>query len=197
MSETISPITNLRETIFARVRSECAAEIQQAFHAIQSHQSVISDLSRRSLLPGQAEAMLKHLSENPMENPTPDRLEAHAEILGKLKAIASNQSVQFEAKRQANTKFLEVEPFIEAMERAVEASLDLQITELETAETEFFSRYGLPHDETAVSRLAKGLKGQIADHAYKAGKVQALKGAMDYVPRISADSFRELFRGLD
>jgi hypothetical protein len=196
MSE-IQITTNLRETIWARVRSECADEIRACHAAIQTHQDLVGELTRRSLLPGQAEAMLKHLSENAMDNPTPDRIEAHAEILAKLKAIASNPSVQFEAKRQANGKFLEVEPFIEAMEKAAEASLDRQISELQAVEAEFFSRYGLPPEETAVSRVAVALKGQVSGHAYAVGKDQVLRAAMDYVPRINTASFAELFRGLN
>jgi hypothetical protein len=53
------------------------------------------------------------------------------------------------------------------------------------------SRAGLPTEETAVSRLAVALKGQVS------GKDQALRAAMDYVPRIATASFAELFRGLN
>ncbi len=198
MSETIAnQITNLRETIWARVRSECASEIRAAFDAIREHQDLISELTSRSLLPGQAEAMLKYLSGNPMENPTPDRIEAHAEILAKLKAVASNPSVQFEARRQANSKFLEVEPFLAAMETAAESSIDRQISELVKIETEFFSGYGFPWEETAISRLANSLKGQVRDHAYANGKIQVDRPGGDYVPRIPVASFSELFRGLN
>jgi hypothetical protein len=196
MSENL-PITNLRESLWSRVRSECAPEIRAAFDAIKEHQGVIDELTRRSLLPGLAEAMLRHLSENPMENPTPERIEAHAEILAKLKAIASNPSVQFEARRQANLKYLTVEPFITAMETAVEASLDRQICELVKAETDFLADYGLPHEQTAISRLAISLKGQAGGHAYAGGKIQVDRAAGDYVPRIPTASFADLFRGLN
>lgn len=196
MDESTNPI-NLRETIWARLRTECAAEIKACFLAIKGHQDVIDELTQRNLLPGQAEAMLKYLSENRLENPTPDRLEAHALILSKLKGIAQSPAVQFEAKRQANMKFLEVEPFIVAMESAVEASLDKQIAELVDAERAWFNNYGLPHEETAVSRMATTLKGMAGQHAYSAGKTQVEHAAMDYVPRINVASFGELFRGLN
>ena len=61
---------------------------------------------RRGLLPGVAEALLKKLSEEPLNDATPDRLEVHALILSKLKAIAENLTVQGNARRVVNAKFM-------------------------------------------------------------------------------------------
>jgi hypothetical protein len=194
MSEIIT--TNLKETIWARVRSECADQIRACFQAIAAHQSILDELTSRSLLPGQALTVLKHLEENRLENPTPDRLLSHANIMANLKAIVSNPSVSDEARRQANAKFMEIEPFIAAMEKAVESSLDRQISELQAAESEFLSRYGLPHEETAVSRIAVALKGQVSNHGYAGGLRQAESFIGDYVPRVNTTSFEPLFRGL-
>src|ERR1035437_3569196 len=76
----MSPIKNLTATIWTRVRSESAAEIADCSVALKEHRSLVEEYTRRSLLPGQAEAMLKKLSEESLQDPTAERLEAHALI---------------------------------------------------------------------------------------------------------------------
>jgi hypothetical protein len=192
----MSPIKNLTATIWTRVRSESAAEIADCSVALKEHRSLVEEYTRRSLLPGQAEAMLKKLSEESLQDPTAERLEAHALILSKLRAIAENLTVQGNARRAVNAKFMEAEPAILAMEKAVAASLDRQTAELVEAERAFFAGYGLPQEQTAVSRLAVSLKESIHNHSFTNGKSQIMGmggGASDWVPRFDISSLRMLF----
>ena len=192
----MSPITNLTAKIWTRVRSECAAEIAACCVAIKEHRSLVEEYTRRSLLPSQAEAMLKKLSEEPLNDATPDRLEAHALILSKLRAIAENLTVQGNARRAVNAKFMEAEPAILAMEKAVATSLDRQTAELVEAERAWFEQWGLPYEPTAVSRLAASLKDGIHNHSFTNGKSQIMGmggGASDWVPRFDISTLRMLF----
>jgi hypothetical protein len=191
----MSPI-NLKESIWARVRSECSAEIHACLLAIKEHRDLIEEYTRRSLLPGQAEALLKKLSDDPLQDPTAERLEAHALILSKLRAVKENTTVQLNAKRAANIKFMEAEPAMVALEAAATASLDRQTAELVEAERVFFAGYGLPPEPTAVSRLAASLKEAIHNHSFTNGKAQVTGmggGAGNYVPRLDISSLRMLF----
>src|ERR1035437_9784124 len=167
----MSPI-NLKESIWTRVRSECAAEITACYVALMEHGSLVEEYERLGLLPGVAAALLKKLSEEPLNDATPDRLEAHALILSKLRSIADSPSVQFNARRVLNAKFLAAGPAILAMENAVAMSLDRQTAELVEAERTWFAQYGLPQEPTAVSRLAAALKNGIHNYPFTNGKNQ-------------------------
>src|ERR1035441_56379 len=114
---TMSPI-NLKESIWARVRSECSAEIAACSVAIKKHRELLDEYSRRSMMPGQAGAMVKYLSERALEDPNPERLQAHANILAGLQAVAQNQSVQFEACRAVNKLYIAVEGPVLALVQA-------------------------------------------------------------------------------
>jgi len=179
---------NLRENIWARVRSECAAEVRACALAIKEHHDLIEEYTRRSLLPGQATALLQKLSDEPLQDCTPERAEAHALILSKLRAIKENVTVQTNAQRAVNVKFMEAEPAILAMEKAVAQSLDRQTAELVEAERAFFAGYGLTHEQTAVSRLAESLKeiAHVSSFAHGKSQITGLGGALGaYIPRLT------------
>ena len=187
---------NLKESIWARVRSDCSAEIHACLLAIKEHQDLISQFTERSLLPGQADAMILKLSGDHLRDPSADRLVAHARILADLKAIAGSATVQHNARRAVNGKFLEAEPAMVALEKAVAESLDRQTAELVEAERVFFAGYGLPQEPTGVSRLAASLKEGIHNHSFTNGKAQVTGmggGAGNYVPRLDISSLRMLF----
>jgi hypothetical protein len=196
MNRSPNPPINLRLAIWTRIRNECAAEISACFAAVKAHENVIADLSLRSLLPGQARVMLEHLTQNRLADPSPDKLEAHARILSGLQAIAANDSVQREARYQANDLFLKIGPPLLAMEDAACASIDRQISELEDAEREFFESYGLPREETALMLTAVAVKAALRENPYASGEAQINRPNVDYVPRISIASFPEYFRGM-
>ena len=164
----MSPI-NLKESIWARVRSECSAEIAACSVAIKKHRELLDEYSRRSMMPGQAGAMVKHLSEKALENPNPEMLQAHANILAGLQAIAQNPSVQFEACRAVNKLYIAVEGPVLALVQAATDSLDKQIAELVEIERVFLAGYGFPHEASAISRLAVSLKASINSASFNHG----------------------------
>jgi hypothetical protein len=188
--------TNLKEAIWAHVRSECGAEIQACSEAVQKHQELLGEYSRRSMLPGQAEAMVKHLSERALENPNPDMLQAHATVLAGLQAIANNPSVQFEACRAVNKLYLAAEGPVLALVEAATAMLEKQVAALVDAERTFLAGYGFPHEATAISRLAISLKADISAESFNHGKQAILNHPRsDCAPQLTLPSLQALLQG--
>ena len=190
--------TNLRETIWARVRVECSKEISACYSAIQAHRKLVDEMSTKSLLPGQAASMIEKLSRDQLPDPTAERLLAHARILADLRSISANPSVQFNARRAANLKFMVAEPAVLALEKAVADSLDRQIAELVKVEQSWFAQYGLPYEPTAVSRLAASLKEVIHVSSFARGRSQimGLDGASgEYMPMLDIYGMQMLFAG--
>ena len=187
---------NLREEILARIRVECAGQIEACRKVIQAHRSLVEEMSAKCLLPGESARMLKHLSENPLSDPTTDRLLAHAEILSSLRAIAQNPSVSFEACRSVNKLYLEAEPAVNALVLAAIKSLDGQITELIRAETDWLASYGFPHEATAISRLAVSLKAAINCDAFTRGKQTIFDHpTSETAPRLGLGTLEVLLEG--
>ena len=191
----MSPI-NLKESIWARVRSECAAEIDACSVAIKKHRELLDEYTRRSMMPGQAGAMVKHLSEKALENPNPEMLQAHANILAGLQAIAQNPSVQFEACRAVNKLYIAVEGPVLALVQAATDSLDKQIAELVEIERVFLAGYGFPHEASAISRLAVSLKASINSASFNHG-METILGhpTSDYAPQLNLGSLGILLEG--
>jgi hypothetical protein len=192
----MSPTTNLKESIWQHVRSECGAEINACSEAVQKHEALREEYSRRSMLPGQAEAMVKHLSERALENPNPDMLQAHATILAGLQALAQNPSVQFEACRAVNKLYLAAEGPVLALVQAATTTLDKQISELAEVERSFLAGYGFPYEATAISRLAVSLKSAISADAFNRGKEAILNHPRaEVAPQINLASLQVLLQG--
>jgi hypothetical protein len=187
---------NLREEILARIRAECDAQIQACRKAIQAHRSLVEEMSAKCLLPGEAARMLTHLSENPLSDPSPDRLQAHAEILSGLRAVAQNPSVSFEAARAVNRLYLEAEPAVTALALAAAQSLENQVAELIEVERVFLAGYGFPHEATAISRLAVSLTAGINSDAFTSGK-QTIRNhpTSETAPRLSLGTLTALLEG--
>jgi hypothetical protein len=190
----MSPTTNLKESIWKHVRSECGAEVQACSEAIKKHSDLLDEYSRRSMLPGQADAMVKHLSERALENPNPDMLQAHANVLAGLQAIAHNPSVQFEACRAVNKLYLAAEGPVLALVEAATAALDVQVAELAEVEKNFLAGFGFPYEATAISRLAASLKAGINADAFNRGKEAILNHPRaEVAPQINLANLRVLF----
>ena len=102
------------------------------------------------------------------------RLLFHAQTLSNLRAISENPSVQHNAGRAVNAKFLAAEGIFQELEIAAEKSFDAQIAELGTAEREFFAGFGLPHETTAVTRIATEEKAKIRAPHYRKTKEMLL-----------------------
>jgi hypothetical protein len=174
-----------------RTRRECAAELRSCLAAFATHASLMQELSARSLLPGDAQRMLDKLRGEALHGASPEKLLCHAKILADLQAVADNQSVQDEARRTANRKFLEAEPAVDALEQAVASSLKRQTEEAIQAEREFFEAHGLPWEPTSLSKLPQSLTVQSA--SFSGGKNQILGlGGAGYVPRLSMADFGAL-----
>jgi hypothetical protein len=154
----------LQESIYAAVRAECAAQISAVAAVLKEHNDLIEELSVKSLLPGQAAHMLRHLSEQHLEDSTPARLEAHAAILASLRAIDGNEAVQFEARRSAMIVYAKAEEPLEALRQAVLESIERQLTKLRSQEEAWFSGFGLGWEQTAVSCVAVQLRDNVASH---------------------------------
>jgi hypothetical protein len=165
---------NLRAEILARIRVECADQIQACRKVIQAHRSLVEEMSSKCLLPGEAGRMLTHLSENALSDPSPDRLRAHAEIMSGIRAIQANPSVSFEACRSVNKLYLEAEGPVMALVEAAKESLEKQVAALVQAETDFLGSYGFPHEQTGISRLAVSLKAAINADVFTSGKENIL-----------------------
>src|ERR1039458_3624388 len=187
--------TNLRATIFNRLRAECQAEIAACVLAVGEHRGLLDNLTSRSLLPGQADAMIKHLSENRMENPTPERLEAHAAILATLKGISQNREVQRQAAGAANQKYAAAEGPILPLVRAASDSIERQIAEIQAAELAFFSGFGVPGEQTSVSRTAISLKAILNSEAFAHGLEQINRPGSEYMPAINLGGLQPLLQG--
>jgi hypothetical protein len=154
----------LLEDIYIVVRAACAEQISAVAAVFKEHSDIIEDLSSRSLLPGQAAQMLKHLSEQHLDDPTPARLESHAAVLASLQAISGNPSVQFSARRAAKIVHDKAEGPLEALRQAVLAAIDREAEALRGQEEAFFSHYNLGWHETPVSRVAVDLRNKTAAH---------------------------------
>jgi hypothetical protein len=182
---------NLKQTIMERVRRESGAELKSCLAAFASHASLMQELSARSLLPGTAKLVLEKMRAEPLPDASPENLLCHAKILADLQAVADNKTVQNEARRTANKKFLEVEPAVNALELAVTSSLERQTAEAVQAEREFFEGHGLPWEPTSLSKLPQSLAVQSA--SFRSGKAQILAlGGTGYVPRLSMSDFGAL-----
>ena len=155
------PAINIRSAMVARTIQDCSDQITLCQAAVRAHRDLLEELTSRCLLPGQAADAIKHLSENALDDPTPARLAAHADVLAGMKAIAQNQDVQFQAKRQLDAKCLDAQPALRALALAATASLDRQIFDLETIEREWLRSYGLPYEPTALMRSAVAVKASI------------------------------------
>jgi hypothetical protein len=82
-----------------------------------------------------------------------------------------------------------------AMQRAAASSLEKQIVELEGAEREFFAYFGLPREETSVTRLAASLKETLHNRSFESGKRTILDyPSGDYIPRLNMSNLEVLFR---
>jgi hypothetical protein len=190
----MSPTTNLKESIWQHVRSKCSAEAQACSEAVQKHEALREEYSRRSMLPGQAEAMVKHLSQKALDNPAPDMLQAHANVLAGLQAISQNPSVQFEACRAVNRLYLAAEGPVLALVEAATAALGVKVAELAEVERNFLAGYGFPYEATAISRLAISLKASINSDAFNRGKEAILNHPRaEVAPQINLANLQVLF----
>lgn len=190
--------SKFRTEIFNRVRTECAAEIQACFEAVRAHENLIHELTAKSLLPGQAESMRRHLeSSSEAINQSCEDLENNAAMLARIREIEAAPSVVRTAKRKANAAYLELEPKIVALETAVNASLSRQIEELISKEKEFFAEFGFGREETAITRTAKSFRGLLLQHPYFAGARTIQESPhTDQYPQIKVANFAHLFAGL-
>jgi hypothetical protein len=186
--------TNLRETMLARVRTECAAEVSATALAVKQHRELLEDLAARSLTPGSADLMIKHLSDNALENPTPERLEAHAAILATLKSISQNRDVQRQASATVNQKYAAAEGPILALVRAASDSLERQLAELQAAEQAFFAGFGLPAEQTSVSRAAISMRSIFNSEAFARGLDQINRPGSDCTPTINVGGLEILLQ---
>ena len=183
--------STLRQTIIERTRRECASELKSCLAAFAAHASLMQELSTRNLLPGAARLMLDKLRGEALPAASPEKLLSHAKILADLQAVADNQTIQNEARKIVNTKFLEAEPAVNALELAAASSLKRQTEEAVLAEHEFFESHGLPWEPTSLSKLPQSLAVQSA--SFRSGKAQILGlGGTGYVPRLSMSDFGAL-----
>jgi hypothetical protein len=131
-------------------------------------------MSSKCLLPGEAARMLTHLSENPLSDPSPEKLISHAEIMSGLRAIKENPSVSFEACRAVNQLYLQAEGPVMELVQAAGKSLEKQVAELVEVERAFFAAYGLPRAQTAISLTAIDLQSAINADAFTRGQESIL-----------------------
>ena len=175
MTTNATKPAGLRAQLWGAARLECAAECAAVAAAIAEQQSLHKELSDKCLLYGQAREMLEAMRRtHGEENPTPERLLFHAQTLANLQAIEQNPSVQHNAGRAVNSKFLAAEGIFQELEIAAEKSFDAQIAELVTAERAFFAGFGLPHESTAISRIAAEERAKIRAPHYRRTKEMLL-----------------------
>ena len=144
--------TPLKDKIWQRVRTECAAEIQTIALDAFAHMADYSERSKRSQFPGQAQRRRLAIEHSDNGHMSPEQIDAHADELSKLRRIEENESAQRESARACNAGFFQLKPGVDALHRAVHASLQTQYGELIQAERDWLAGYGFNHEPTSISR---------------------------------------------
>ncbi len=152
---------SLKDTLVARITSDCSAEVSACRDAVAAYRKLHEELVATSVLPGYAARMIEYLRVTPLEDPTPARLLAHSGVMADLRAIVGNESVQRQAHKIACEQFCKIEAPMQALLLAAADSLDRAASELRAAEVEFFNRWGVSPERTAVSRTADDLRASI------------------------------------
>jgi hypothetical protein len=142
---------SLKQTIINRCKADCSEKIQSCLLAVGQYQELLDQYTKRALLPGDAERLLVHLREQPLNDTSPSALEARAEGIARVQAIADSPTIQFNAKRCVDAAFTKLEAPLLELEAAAAKSLEKQLAELVEAERTFAAGYGLPHFNTPIT----------------------------------------------